>query len=114
MRGLKTSDIFGFARVIGSSGIRDDVTAFVQKLALSGEIDREKVGIDTVLMIIEALAKQKSEQAIYEVLAPIFEMKPEEVSEMHPAEFFKSLKQLAEENDLGSFFGSVSSILGQK
>ena len=114
MRRLKTSDVFAFSRVIGASGIREDVAAFVQKLAASGKLDTERVGIDTILMIIEALSRTKSEAVIYEVLGPIFEMEPEAVGEMPPSEFFASVKKLAEENDLGSFFASVSSILGKK
>ena len=114
MRKLKTGDVFAFARVIGASGIREVVTAFIQKLALQGELDSEKVGIDTILMVLEALSAKKAEMAIYEALGPVLEMEPEEVGEMPPSEFFASLKQLAKENDLGSCFGSLSSILGKK
>ena len=113
MRKLKTIDVFAFARVLGSSGIREDVTAFIQKLSLQGEVDTERVGIETILMVMEALAAKKCEKAIYEALAPIFEMDPEQVGEMPPAEFFAGLKKIAEENDLQSFFGSVSSLLGK-
>jgi hypothetical protein len=113
MRKLKTIDVFAFARVLGSSGIREDVTAFIQKLALQGETDTERIGIETVLMIMEALAAKKCESAIYEALGPIFEMDPKQVGELPPAEFFAGLKEIAEENDLKSFFGSVSSLLGK-
>lgn len=113
MRKLKTTDVFAFARVIGASGIREDVTAFIQKLAAQDELDKERVGIDTILMVIEALAAKKAEQTIYEALGPIMEMEPKAVGEMPPSEFFSALKQIAAENDLESFFGSLSSILGK-
>ena len=64
MRKLKTGDVFAFARVIGASGIREDVTAFIQKLALQGELDSEKVGIDTILMVLEALSAKKAEMPL--------------------------------------------------
>ena len=113
MRKLKTTDVFACARVIGASGIRAELTSAVQKLANQDNVDIEKVGISTMLMIMEALAEKKSEQLIYEALGPIMEMEPEAVGEMPPSEFFAALKQIAIENDLESFFGSVSSILGK-
>ena len=100
MRKLKTSDIFAFARVIKASGIRSELTAFVQKLSLEGEADLEKVGIDTMLLIMEALVEKKSEAAIYDALAPIFEMTPQEVEDMPPSDLFEALKELADQNDL--------------
>ena len=113
MRKLKTTDIFAFARVIGASGIREEVTSFIKRLADQGELDPERVGIDTILMIVEALAAKKAEQNIYEAIGPILEMDPKAVGELPPSEFFGALKEIAKENDLESFFGSVSSFLGK-
>lgn len=114
MRKLKTADVFAFARVIRASGVREDLTAFIHRLAIEGNPDREKVGIDTILMIVEALVDRKSEAAIYEALAPIMELTPKEVEDMPPSDLFSALKQIATENDLESFFDSVSRILGSR
>ena len=114
MRKLKTSDIFAFARVIRAAGIRSELTAFVQKLSLEGETDVEKVGIDTMLLVMESLVDKKAEAAIYEALAPVFEMDPQEVEDMPPSDLFAALKELAQKNDLESFFGSVFRTLGKK
>lgn len=113
MRKLKTADIFSFARVIKASGIREDVVDYLQKISAQEDADIEKVGINTILMIIEALSEHKAETAIYVALGPIFEKTPKEVEDMPPAELFALLKQLAEENDLSSFFASLSGILGK-
>jgi len=112
MRQLKTADIFAFARVIKASGIRSDLNAFIQQLSNQKDIDREKVGIDTFLMIAEALVEKQAEHAIYEALAPIMEMTPQQVEDMPPSELFTALKQLAKDNDLESFFGSAFRTLG--
>lgn len=113
MRKLKTSDIFAFARVIRASGIRSDLTAFVQRISNDKNVDRERIGIDTILMVVEALVDKKAEAAIYEALAPVMEMTPAALEDMPPAEMFKALKQLAAENDLESFFGSALGTLGR-
>lgn len=113
MRALKTSDIFSFARVIKASGIREDLVNYLQKISAQDDLNTERVGINTILMIIEALSDKKAEKAIYEALGPIFEKSAAEVEEMAPSELISSLKQLAEENDLTDFFGSLSNILGR-
>ena len=109
MRKLQTGDLFSFARVIKKSGIREDLVGYLQKV--NAESDKEQVGMETILMIIEALSG--AEGAVYEALAPVFEMKASEVQAMHPKEFFALLKQLSEENDLPSFFDSLFGTLGK-
>ena len=111
MRKLRTSDLFSFARVVKASGIRGELISYIQKL--TKEDDPERVGINTILMILEALADKKAEKAIYEALGPVFEMDAAEVEAMPPAELFNALKQLAEENDLVNFMSSVFGTLGK-
>lgn len=110
MRKLRTGDLFSFARVIKASGIREDLINYLQKI--TKDADTERVGINTIMILIEALADKKAEQAVYECLAPVFEMEVDEVENMPPSELISMLKQMAEENDLPSFFGSVFGTLG--
>lgn len=113
MRNLKTSDLFSFARVIKASGIREELISYLQKLAKEENTDKERVGINTILMIAEALSEKKAERAIYEALAPVFELSVEEIENLPPAELIALLKQMAEENDLVNFMGSVFGTLGK-
>lgn len=113
MRSLRTSDLFSFARVVKASGIREELINYLQKLSAQENADTERVGINTILMLTEALSEKKAEKAIYEALAPVFEVTAQEVEEMPPAELIKKLKQLAEENDLVNFMGSVFGTLGK-
>ena len=110
MRKLRTGDLFSVARVIKASGIREDLIEYLQKI--TKDADAERVGINTILIIIEALAEKKAERAVYECLAPVFEMEADEVENMPPSELISMLKQMAEENDLPSFFDSVFGTLG--
>lgn len=115
MRKLITADVFAFARVIKASGMREQLTAYVRKLAEQDkELDVEAVGYEGILVMIEALAERKAEAALYEALAAVAEITPEDVRNLSPAEFFRLFKEIAEENDVEAFFGYVSDILGKK
>lgn len=115
MRKLITADVFAMARIIKASGMREQLTAFVRKLAAEDKaLDVEAVGYEGVLIIIEALAERKAENALYEALAPVMELTAEEVKNLPPAEFVDRVKEIAEQNDIKSFFGYVSGILGKK
>ena len=111
MRKLRTADLFSFARVIKASGIREELVGYLK--TITAESDKERVGMNTILMLIEALSDKKAESAIYDALAPVFEMGADEVEMMSPSELFAKLKQMAEENDLPNFFNSVFGTLGR-
>lgn len=112
MRKLITSDVFALARVIKASGMREQLTVFVKNLAAQDKpLDIENVGYESILIMIEALAERKAENAIYELIGSIMETTPDAVKNLPPADFFKALKEIGEENDIQSFFGYVSGIL---
>ena len=113
MRSLKTSDLFSFARVIKASGVREELTDYIQRLSKQDNTDVSKIGFNTMLMIMEALSDKKAEKAIYEALAPVFEMTVDQIQDLPPKDMFDLLKQMAEENDLANFMGSVFGTLGK-
>jgi phosphoenolpyruvate synthase/pyruvate phosphate dikinase len=113
MRSLKTSDLFSFARVIKASGVREELTDYIQRLSKQDNTDVSKIGFNTMLMIMEALSDKKAERAIYEALAPVFEMTVDQIQDLPPKDLFDLLKQMAEENDLANFMGSVFGTLGK-
>ena len=113
MRSLKTSDLFSFARVIKASGVREELTDYIQRLSKQDNTDVSKIGFNTMLMIMQALSEKKAEKAIYEALAPVFEMTVDQIQDLPPKDLFDLLKQMAEENDLANFMGSVFGTLGK-
>lgn len=113
MRSLKTSDLFSFARVIKASGVCEELTDYIQRLSKQDNTDVSKIGFNTMLMIMEALSDKKAERAIYEALAPVFEMTVDQIQDLPPKDLFDLLKQMAEENDLANFMGSVFGTLGK-
>ena len=122
MRKLNTADVFAVARVIRASGMRDQLLPIIQKAAEETKAAEDKkamdailsrIGINGFLTVLEALAEQKSEAAIYEVLAGPMECSAEDVEKMPLEDLLPMLRQLAEENRLKDFFGYVSGILGK-
>lgn len=122
MRKLNTADVFAVARVIRASGMRDQLLPIIQKAAEETKAAEDKkamdavlsrIGINGFLTVLEALAEQKSEAAIYEVLAGPMECSSEDVEKMPLEDLLPMLRQIAEENRLKDFFGYVSGILGK-
>ena len=113
MRKLQTRDIFAFARVIKASGMRNELKNLITSIDTTKELDYKQIGIDGFLLIIEALAEKKSENAIYEALAAPMEIKAKDLAEMPLDELFAKLKEMAESIDFKSFFGYVSALVGK-
>lgn len=113
MRNLITSDVFAFARIVKASGVRQELIDKLIELQNVESADLKRVGLDTVLLIIEALADKKAERSIYDFFAPIMEMTADEVAALPANEFIEAVKRIGEENDLASFFSFVSGALGK-
>ena len=79
MRPLITSDVFAAVRIIRASGMREELKQLIRR-ALESDTPAESVGIEGFLVIAEAMAEKKSEDAIYEFLAGPFEITPGEVA----------------------------------
>lgn len=114
MRKLNTADVFALARIVRASGVRNELIRLIQKVQNQNHPDLEAIGMEGMMVVLEAMAEPGAEQKIYEALAGPMEMEPETLAAIPPQEFFALLKQLAEENEIKTFFGWVSGILGRK
>lgn len=117
MRKLKTTDVFNALRIIRRANIREELKPVLlstaEKMA-GGNADITDIGLDGILTVIEALSAKGAEQGIYEFLAGPFECKPKDVADMELSELIKNLQELAEANDLVSFFHSLSGMTTSK
>lgn len=113
MRKLNTTDVFAALRVIRAANLRDELKPLLKRAA-DGNASIEDVGIDGIMSALEMLAEKKAERAIYEVLSGPLEISPDEVGALDILEFAQKIEQIAKENDLKSFFGYVSGILGKR
>lgn len=102
MRKLKTTDIPAFCRCLKKIGIKDRIKQIAEE---SNKIqDVWDKGFDLIYGIFDMATEQEGEQHLYAFLAGPFEMSPKEVADLDLDILFANLKQLAEENNLLTFF----------
>lgn len=123
MRKLIASDVFAALRVVSAVEDKTDVKEIVKKIVKEAEAEAEEnddedaekkndefiksVGVGAILKLVEMASGKKAEAKIYEFLAGPLEMQPEDVKAMPIPDFIESVKTIARENDLSSFFDSV-------
>lgn len=137
MRKLNTSDVFAFCRIVKATDAREQLRVIVASAAKQKEaykaakaeaeaaraagkkakdpaqVDVTQVGVDGVLAIIEAAVEPRAEALVYRFLAGPLECSPDDVAAMPLDELVPVLRELARENNLTTFFNSVSGILGK-
>lgn len=102
MRKLKTTDIPAFCRCLKKIGIKDRIKQIAEE---SNKIqDVWDKGFDLIWGIFDVATEQAGEKYLYEFLAGPFEVTPEEVADLDLDILFANLKQMAEENNLLTFF----------
>lgn len=111
MRKLNTADVFAFCRVVKATGARETLKQVAARAA--DKKDLAAVGLDGFLAILEAAVEPKTEELVYRCLAGPLECTAQEVAELPLTDLAPMLGRLAEENDLGRFFGFVSGILSK-
>ena len=102
MRKLKTSDIPSFCRCLKKIGLKDKIQAVAKEA--NNVKDVWDKGFDMIWGIFDLATEAEGETALYEFLAGPFEMSAKEVEDLDIEVLFANLKQLAEENNLLSFF----------
>lgn len=112
MRPLNTADVFAAVRIIRASGMREELKQLIRR-ALESDSPAESVGIEGFLIIAEAMAEKKSEQAIYEFFSGPFELTSEGVAALPINQLLDNIAELLKGCNLKSFFKSVSGILGK-
>lgn len=123
MRKLIASDVFAALRVVSAVEDKTDVKEIVKKIVKEAEAEAEEnndedaekkndefiksVGVGAIMKLVEMASGKKAEAKIYEFLAGPLEMQPEDVKTLPIPDFVESIKAIARENDLSSFFDSV-------
>jgi hypothetical protein len=105
---LGNKHIFKAVRIIKKAGIRDLVVSLMKT---QGMKDAESMGISIFDIIMEAFSSEEIETLIYEFLADVSQKSAGDISGMGIEETIELFKAVAAENNLKSFFGSVSAIL---
>ena len=112
MKKLALKHAFMLARIIKAANIRDEIVKFAGELHSGMTVD--EIGLEFAVVMIQAAADEKAEKKIYELYAELKDVKPEEVAEYDFATVKADMKVLVEENDLKSFFQSVSALMSKQ
>ncbi len=113
MRKLQPSDLFTALRLIKKANLKEEIKPIL-KLASSGELKVEDVGIEGILSVIEIISEKKSEQAFFDILSGPFEMDAKQVAALDLNEFADKIEQLVRENDLNRFFILLAGLNSKK
>jgi len=108
MKKLTGKHVFAMAKIIKAANLKEELGEVIAK-AQKEEVSTEQVGIDALMTVISACGDDKVEQKVYDLLDDVFEAKTADMSLEAIAQNFK---QLAQENNLMSFFKSAG-LLGQ-
>lgn len=103
MRKIQTRDVFVLARIIKTAQVKEKLAVVLK----GGKPDNE-VGLDAVMVILEACGSTDVENSFYELIGGIAEMQPDSVKELPISELIDIFKKMADENDLKAFFMTAS------
>lgn len=109
MRRIKTSDIPCLCRCLKKLGLKEKFKAVAQEANNTKDVWDK--GFDLLWELFDSATETQGEAAIYEFLAGPFEMTAEEVANLDLDALWANLKQLAEENNLGTFFKSAARLM---
>lgn len=109
MRKLKTTDIPACCRCLKKLGLEDKLRALAKESNTMAEAWDN--GFDLFWDIFDRATEADGEAVIYNFLAGPFEMTAQEVADLEVPDLLARMKQLAVENDLVGFFGSVRSLM---
>ncbi|PHV71912.1 hypothetical protein CS063_00070 [Sporanaerobium hydrogeniformans] len=110
MRKLTGKHVFAMAKIIKAANIKEELGEIIAK-SQEEKMSVEKVGIEGLMTVINACGDDKVEQRVYDLLDDVFEAKTADMSLEAIAQNFK---QLAQENNLMSFFKSAGLLKMQK
>lgn len=121
MRKLQTQDVFKFARIMKSAGLKEEIRSATQKAQMAGkgltdkeEIDKAKeeiqseIGVDILIALMDSCASKDLEEKVYDLLSGVFEVGAEDVKAMSLDTLIEKVKQLAKENNLQNFMNAAS------
>ncbi len=116
MRKLSIKDAFTLARIIKSADIKDEIADFANRIAVKNNskdetVNTEAVGLEFVVTLITSLSSKDTEQEFYALLADIRgDITADEVSKLSIPEVLDNVKTIIRENDIKSFFTSLSAL----
>lgn len=116
MRKLSIKDAFTLARIIKKADLKEEIADFANRIAVKNNskdetVNTEAVGLEFVITLITSLSNKETEQEFYSLLADIRgDITADEVSKLSIPEVLDNVKTIVRENDIKSFFTSLSAL----
>lgn len=116
MRKLNIKDAFTLARIIKKADIKEEISDFANRIAVKKNgkdetVNTEAVGLEFVITLLTSLSNKETEQEFYSLLADIRgDITADEVSKLSIPEVLGDVKKIIKENDIKSFFTSLSAL----
>lgn len=110
MRKLALKDAFSAARIMKKADIKTEIVKFSDQIMSrkKKETKVEEIGLEFVVTMIASVSDKTIEDEIYDLLADITGMSADEVKNSDFTAVKKIISDIVNENDLKSFFRSVS------
>ena len=112
MKKLALRHAFALARIIKAADIRSEVVAFASEFREGKDVN--EVGMEFILTMIQAAADETVEKKIYQLYADLKGTNADEVADYDLETVKTDMKKLIEQNDLKSFFNSVSALMSKQ
>lgn len=90
---------------------QNDLETYSAKLAIAKSEASFAVGIDAVMILIDAAANETVEDAVYDLFAGITEKSKEEISNQSLDALMDDIEKIAKENDFANFMRRVNQLL---
>lgn len=116
MRKLNIKDAFTLARIIKKADIKEEIAGFANRIVVKNNskdetVNTEAVGLEFVVTLLSSLSSKEIEQEIYALFADIRgDITADEVSKLSIPEVLDIVKTIIRENDIKSFFTSLSAL----
>lgn len=124
MRKLNTGDVFKVARIMKVANLKQPIKEMVSAWRNSTQADTEadvdvpakdemvdNIGVEVVFVLVEAIANEKAEGLVYELLAGISGQTVEEIKGQEFGETMSLITRIINENDISVFFKSAASVI---
>ena len=109
VRKITFIDAFKVAEIIKKAKIKSELSEFVQNKKMEKNANPEKIGMEAFILIIERAPDVQTE--ICALLAGFAGVERKDIENAEISEIVELFKDIAEKNDLKSFFQSLSGYL---
>ena len=116
MRKLNIKDAFTLARIIKSADIKEEIADFANRIAVKKSnkdetVNTEAVGLEFLITLLTSLSNKETEQEFYSLFADVRgDITADDVSKLSIPEVLDNVKAIIRENDVKSFFTSLSAL----